>query len=171
MELEKARLKYKPDRVKYLLIAEAPPDNIERFFYYENVRQHDYLFLGVAQALYPELKENFLANGRNSDIKKSILLKFKADGFYLLDLSDLPLSLMTGNLLAQLPTLIKKINEVADEQTKIILIKANVYDIAFHPLQEKFNNVIDIRIPFPAQRWQIEFQTEFRKALNLADYR
>ena len=65
-QLEKARLKYRPDRVKYLLIAEAPPDNINRFFYYDDVREHDYLFLGVAQALYPDLKDEFLANGREA---------------------------------------------------------------------------------------------------------
>lgn len=32
-QLESARIKYKPDRVKYLLVAEAPPDSIDRFFY------------------------------------------------------------------------------------------------------------------------------------------
>ena len=30
-QLEKARQKYKPERVKYLLVAEAPPDSLERF--------------------------------------------------------------------------------------------------------------------------------------------
>ncbi|HYK77006.1 MAG TPA: hypothetical protein VEV16_08510, partial [Daejeonella sp.] len=36
-QLEKARLKFKPDTIKYLIIAEAPPDSVERFFYYDNV--------------------------------------------------------------------------------------------------------------------------------------
>jgi hypothetical protein len=40
-QLENARLKFKPNRVKYLLIAEAPPDSIDRFFYYTDVFKHD----------------------------------------------------------------------------------------------------------------------------------
>ena len=167
-QLEKARLKYKPDNIKYLLIAEAPPDSIERFFYYEDVRQHDYLFLGVAQALYPELKDKFIASRRNSEIKNSILLKFKADGFYLLDLSELPLSLKTGDLSSQLPNLIEKIKAVVNKKTKIILIKATVFDAAFQVLQDKFENVIDIRIPFPGQGGQKIFQIQFLNALKLA---
>ena len=167
-QLEKARLKYKPDNIKYLLIAEAPPDSIERFFYFQDVRQHDYLFLGVAQALYPELKDKFIASRRNSEIKNSILLKFKADGFYLLDLSELPLSLKTGDLSSQLPNLIEKIKAVVNKKTKIILIKATVFDAAFQVLQDKFENVIDIRIPFPGQGGQKIFQIQFLNALKLA---
>src|SRR5690606_28138622 len=78
-QLEKARQKHKPEKVKYLLVAEAPPDSLERFFYYDSVRQHDYLFLGVAEALYPNLKEQFLLSGRNSEIKNSILQKLQQE--------------------------------------------------------------------------------------------
>ncbi len=171
-QLEKARHKYKPDKIKYLLIAEAPPDSVERFFYYENVHQHDYLFLGVAQALYPNLKEKYLASRRPSDIKKSILEKLKSEEFYLLDLSELPLTLLNQSLESQLPNLVKKIKEIVDKQrTKIILIKATVYDTVFKRLlQEGFENVIDVRIPFPGQGGQIRFQNDFKKALELAGY-
>jgi hypothetical protein len=171
LQLEKARVKYKPDNVKYLLIAEAPPDSLERFFYYDNVRQHDYLFLGVAEALYPDLKNKFIANGRDSHVKHSILLKFQADGFYLLDLSELPLSLLKDSLASQLPNLIEKIKKVADSSTKIILIKATVYDTAFQALRMNgFTNVIDGRIPFPGQGGQKLFQSEFKKALKAAHF-
>lgn len=170
-QLEKARLKYKPDKVKYLLIAEAPPESIERFFYYDNVDEKDYLFLGVAQSLYPDLKNKFLASGRSSVIKNEILLLIKAEGFYLLDLSELPLSLLTNNLSSQLPTLISKVKKVADKQTKIILIKVNVYDITFHSLREKFENVVDIRIPFPLYHGVKSFPIKFDEALKSVGYR
>jgi len=170
-QLENARHKYKPETVKYLLIAEAPPDSIDRFFYYDNVHQHDYLFLGVTQALYPDLKDKFLASGRSKEIKNSILLKLKADGFYLLDLSELPLSLLQDNLYSQLPTLTEKINLVANKHTKIILIKATVYDTAFQFLQQKgFANLVNVRITFPGQGGQLKFQTEFKQALKSIDY-
>lgn len=171
-QLENARLKYKPEIVKYLLVAEAPPDSIDRFFYYENVHQHDYLFLGIAQALCPELKDKFIASGRSRDIKTLILQKLKDKGFYLLDLSELPLSLLKDSLHSQLPILIDKINTIADKNTKIILIKATVYDMAFQFLRQKgFENVVDSRITFPGQGGQIKFQNEFKQALKLIDYK
>ena len=169
-QLEAARLKYKPDIVKYLLIAEAPPDSLERFFYYDNVHEHDYLFLGVARALYPDMKDEFLARNRSSIIKNKILTKLKNEGFYLLDLSELPLSLLTEGLSLQLPSLIEKVKIVAGKQTRIILIKVNVYDIAYNPLQEEFGNVVDIRITFPGQGGQTKFQNQFLHALKEVKY-
>lgn len=170
-QLEKARLTYKPNEVKYLLIAEAPPDSIERFFYYDNVDKKDYLFLGIVQSLYPDLKDKFLASRRSSVIKNEILLKLKSDGFYLLDLSELPLSLLTDNLSSQLPTLIDKVKKVAGKQTKIILIKTSVYDTAFRSLQEEFENIVNIRIPFPLYDGVKLFPIKFEEALKSAGYR
>lgn len=68
-QLQKARIKFKPDRVKYLLIAEAPPESIERFFYYDNVHQHDYLFLGVAQAFIQTLRKSLLLVGGTTTLR------------------------------------------------------------------------------------------------------
>ncbi len=169
--IEKARLKYKPDDAKYLLVAEAPPNSIDRFFYYEDVNKYDYLFLGVAEAIYPKLKNKYLLSRRNRETKKEILNKLKEEGFYLLDLSELPLSLTTNKLSSQLPTLCKKIETILNINTKIILIKANVYDIAYSYLQEKFRNVVDIRIPFPGQGNQRKFQILFNEALKLVQYK
>ena len=33
-QLESARLKYLPEKIKVIKVAEAPPDSIDRFFYY-----------------------------------------------------------------------------------------------------------------------------------------
>lgn len=167
-QLDEARNKYKPEKVKYLLIAEAPPDSLQHFFYYENVSQHDYLFLGIAEALFPALKNQFIDNGRKSETKEIILRKFKQEGFYLLDFSELPLSLLESDLKSQLPNLIEKTKSVINDDTHIILIKANVYDSVFHSLNAKFKNVINQRIAFPGQGWQKEFQIKFKKALDIA---
>lgn len=168
-KLEDARLKYKPDKIEYLLIAEAPPDNIERFFYYEDVRKHDYLFLAIVEALYPDQKEKFLSSGRCSHMKELILCKLKTDGFYLLDLSELPIKFLNNDLSEQLPSLVKRINDVVDKQTNIILIKATVYDAAFLYLHDKGFNIVDIKIPFPSSGRQNEFQTKFREALTCTE--
>ncbi|UAB86030.1 hypothetical protein INR75_08555 [Zunongwangia sp. SCSIO 43204] len=168
IQLDQARNKYKPEKVKYLLIAEAPPDNLERFFYYENVSQHDYLFLGIAEALFPVLKNQFIDNGRKPETKEIILRKFQQEGFYLLDFSELPLSLLESDLKSQLPNLIERTKPVINDDTHIILIKANVYDSVFHSLNAKFKNVINQRIAFPGQGWQKEFQIKFKEALIVA---
>jgi hypothetical protein len=34
-QLESARNKYKPEVIKKLIVGEAPPDSIDRFFYFE----------------------------------------------------------------------------------------------------------------------------------------
>ncbi|NLA14693.1 MAG: hypothetical protein GX867_10630 [Tissierellia bacterium] len=169
--IENSRLNYKPDKTKYLLIAQAPPDNIERFFYYTNVPKHDYLFLGIIGVLYPNLKKEFLESGRNADIKESILLKFKEEGFYLIDLSEFPISYITTSLKDQLPKLADNIKKLADANTRIILIKSDVYEIAFRYLKDRFKNVIDVKIPFPCCGHQNDFKLAFSKSLKLAGYK
>src|SRR5690606_13965994 len=68
-KLEQAREKYKPAKIDLLLVAEAAPDSLDRFFYYEDVKSEDFLFLGVVEVLNPALKEAYLRTGRNSEAK------------------------------------------------------------------------------------------------------
>lgn len=97
--------------------------------------------------------------------------KFKSEGFYLLDLSELPLSFLHESLESQLPVLMEKIKHNVGNETKIILVKSNVYDIVFPRLHhDGLHNVVNVRIPFPGQGGQIKFQIEFAKALKLAGY-
>jgi len=99
-------------------------------------------------------------------MKDTILQILQQDGFYLLDLSELPLSLLDTGLQSQLPSLVDKINSVVDDNTQIILIKTNVYDIAFYYLKQKFKNIVDQRITFPGRGGQRKFQDEFKQALK-----
>ena len=170
-KLESAREKYKPLKIKYLLIAEAPPDNVERFFYYEDVKNHDYLFLGITEALYPNLKVQYINSGRDSSVKQSILKRFKDEGFYLIDLSELPLSYLTHNLRSQVPYLLEKMEGLIDFESPIIPIKVNVCEIVNYPIiNAGFTNLVDISIPFPGQGWQRIFQKKFKEALNVTGY-
>jgi hypothetical protein len=174
-QYEIARVKYKPDHVRYLLIAQAPPYSIDRFFYYEDVRKHDHLFLGITQTLFPQLKDDFLKfrkidREKSTHIKRLILKKFQKKEFYLIDLLELPLSRMKGSLKSQVPILIQKLKTVINQDTKIILIKADVYNIAFGLLIQAGFDVIDCKIYFPGQ-WGIKFQSQFNNALKLAGYK
>src|SRR5688572_5897755 len=88
----KARKKYRPKSIKVLLVAEAPPCALDRFFYFEDVKKQDSLFLEITGVLYPDLKTRYLASGRETKLKKDILENFKSDGYWLLDLCEIPTS-------------------------------------------------------------------------------
>ena len=78
---------------------------------------------------------------------------------------------MTDDLSSQLPTLIIKIKNIADKNTKIILIKATVYDTSFRYLRDMgIQNVLNVRIPFPGQGGQTLFQQKFKEALKIAGH-
>lgn len=165
--IEKARLKYKPDHIKLLLIAEAPPDKDERFFYYENVKEMDYLFLGVVEAIDVTVKDKYLQSRRDPKVKELILNWLKDLGIYLIDLSDIPVNGDRNNLSKNVQQLVGKVSDLINENTIIALIKANVYDIAFDHLNKRFKNVVNIKIPFPSSGQQNNFQREFKKVLEL----
>lgn len=169
-KIEEARFVYKPHNIKYLLVGEAPPDSLDRFFYYSDVKTSDWLFLGVMQALYPSQKTQYLSGKRNSALKEKMLKQFQEDNFYLIDLLDYPLSFYSGNLSETTEELVKKIKELANENTQIILIKANVYDMAYQVLKEHGFKVVDKRIDFPGSGGQLKFQKKFREALIEAKY-
>lgn len=167
-QIKKARDKFKPSEVKCLFIAEAPPESIERFFYYEDVKKADYLFLGIVEVLYPELKEKYLSGGRQAEVKEQILEKLKDDGFYLLDLLDIPLGSFDGDLNQQAQRLATEIEKEYSKEIPIIIIKSNVFDSLFGKFKQLgFVNVYDEKIPFPGQGWQIEFREKFSRAIKI----
>lgn len=78
-----AREAYKPDIIRCLLIAEAPPDKrIDSFIIPKSI-------LGIMGVLYPK-KAFTIEEKRPKDMKKELLHRFKEDGFYLEDLLSVP---------------------------------------------------------------------------------
>ncbi len=168
-KLEEARKKYKPEKIKIIFIAEAPPDSLDRFFYYENVKKADYLFLGIIDALYPNLKESFLKSKRTPEIKQKILSQFKRDGFYLLDLYELPISMKFESKINARKKLSEKLKKICNKETSIILIKKDVYDNVYDFLKSNFN-VINKKINFPSNGWQKKFKEKFTEALKIVNH-
>ena len=112
---EFARQKYKPDKINFLLIAEAPP-RVEsgRFFYFEDVQDADILFLETMKAIYPVNCSN---TRRVRQRKGEFLERFKNDGFYLIDASDRPMednrpSKKKRQIKNSLPSLIEKVRSL-----------------------------------------------------------
>lgn len=177
--LELAREKYQPAPVKYLLLAEAPPASLESFFYFEDVQTKDELFLAVLEAIQgKECKADFLAKGRDKAMKEFFLKRLHAQGFYLLDCLQEPMSEGLNKekrvrcLYDQIPSLLKRVKAVINTNTKIILIKTSVFDAAYSGLTTEFpGQVIRSRIPFSATGGQRKFQQKFKDALKKADYK
>ena len=166
--LETAREKYKPEKIKLLFVAEAPPNKTERFFYYKDVREADYLYLGIMKALSE--KCCMMPTKQLRQIKGEALLLLKQCGIFLMDLCSMPLAyanppiaeLHKNDFMKRL----EQMDGVVKDSTNIILIKTNVYDCLFKDLKQKGYNVVDKRIPFPACGQQKMFQDLIHEALS-----
>lgn len=142
---DKIRQKYKPERIRYLFIAESPPPSPEiqssrQFYYTDRIRKDDRLFTNTIRALYPETAdtpEPELEAG-----KETWLRRFQQDGFYMIEvLEDSQEHEVTKKQRQEkigeaLPRLIARVGKLTDKDTRIILIKSNVFDVAAEPLRE-----------------------------------
>jgi hypothetical protein len=146
---------YKPDDVRMLLVAEAPPGDESKYFYFEEVAAHDALFRYVARGVLGEepTREN-----------KPILLKqLRAKGVFLIDVKLEPL-LPGEDLRPYVPDLVRRVRDL--DPARVVLIKATVFDAAYGPLKEAGLPVVGERIPFPGSGRQREFEVAFARALN-----
>ncbi len=91
---EQLRWFNKPERVRWLLLGESPPDPGKgpiRFFYHPQFRAPDNLYRGVIESLYgdqPDLRD-----------KSKHLARLKADGWWLLDSVEFPINLLRDETL------------------------------------------------------------------------
>src|SRR3954467_10612986 len=75
--------RYRPDVVDLLLVAEAPPSALDRYFYFEDVLTHDSLFRHVVRGVLGETP---------SRDKAPYLDELRERGVFLVHLSDDPFS-------------------------------------------------------------------------------
>lgn len=133
MNYEALRLRYKPDHIKCLLIAEAPPEptNDLRFFYSEKATSHDWLFVYTIKSLYPHTTG--LSGPTIKGLKARWLNRLKKDGFYLIDAVPTPIPQSSSStereriIAASGADLIQRIRLLIEPDTRIVLIKAAVY--------------------------------------------
>jgi hypothetical protein len=164
-----ARNKYRPRALRVLIIAEAPPCALDRFFYFEDVKRQDSLFLEIMGILYPDQKAQYLASGRETELKQDLLQRFQSDGYWLLDLCEVPTSVVDGPLPGDLQALLKKLEKLIDKDIPIVLIKTNVYQACFEALKANGYNVIDEKLPFPGSGQQRVFREKFKRALEMCE--
>lgn len=151
---EQAAALYRPADVRLLLVAEAPPSAPDRYFYFEDVREHDSLFRYVARGI---TGEDPTRSG-----KAELLTQLGKRGVFLIDLKPDPVD--GSPLEPEVDGLIERIRELRPD--RIILIKASVYDAAFDRLQAAGLPVVDERVPFPGSGQQRRFEEAFGRALE-----
>lgn len=165
-----ARLKYRPAMVKLLFVAESPPaDASARYFYYEDVKEKDSLFLEMMKALYPSWWTRCVEVRRK---KAEFLQRFCNDGCYLLDAVEEPLGRLSPTQKVQRITensmdLLRRIREVyCDSRTEIVLISAPVFQACGRFLGDAGLHVANDRmIDFPGSGGQRKFRDKLSVVL------
>ena len=154
-----AARKYKPSKVRLLLVAEAPPCDTDRYFYFEQVDRHDWLFRYVWEGLTGEKPER--------EGKAAHLAALRDAGVFMIDLHEENISEPTiADLRPRVPDLVERCREL--RPGAIVLIKSVVYDAAYGALCDAGLPVIDERMPFPASGQQRKFLDGFRRAVGEA---
>jgi hypothetical protein len=149
--------KYQPERTRILFVAEAPPQAADRYFYFENVQGHDWLWIALMKVLYPSEWGGTMAERKR---KPYWLTKFQKSGFRLVDALKEPLNGSPRSRVVQIkassPSLISEIRAIAPD--RIVLIKKTVHDALFQQLRDSGFIVINkTALPFPATGQQKRF--------------
>jgi hypothetical protein len=169
---ESARRRFRPDHIKILFVAEAPPSRASRrFFYFVHVLRGDTLFLEMMKVLYPS---EFAGAKDVRQRKEEFLRRFKNDGFYLIDACRIPLrkgaslsekkQAVRGNL-PFLRKTIKDLSRLVDSRTKAILISKPVYEVC-SPQHLGVTVINREMIDFPGTGSQKKFRRKLRRLME-----
>ena len=164
---EAARIKYKPERIRRLLITEAPPESHDRFFYFPHVRKYDQLYISIMKIIYPHIQIKEFR-----DRKVNFLQKFKQDGFYLVDAVDSPFTQNDNNkrrtriVWDNRYELIERIGPLVSEETDIILIKCTVYEIRDYLKEAGYRVINRCPIESPGSCHNTEFSIKMKRLLE-----
>jgi hypothetical protein len=171
---ESARLKYKPAHIKFLFIAESPPpepdvQSSRQFYYTDRIRKDDRLFTNTIRAIYPEAAE--LSEPALEEAKDGWLKRFQNDGFYMIEaleesqVHEVTKGQRKARIKDSLSALIKRVEELANKDTRLILIKSNVFDEAAESLRHAGFTVLNKElVDYPGRFNQKAYRTK------LADY-
>ncbi|MGH2765512.1 MAG: hypothetical protein ACRDKA_06335 [Actinomycetota bacterium] len=162
------REQYRPETVQVLFVGESPPDPKDaerRFFYSPTLFKADNLFRGVMKALY-DAQSPQLA-GR----KTWWLERFKADGFWLMDLTDRPVNTMPSRERRQarreaVPQAIERLRDAAP-LLGVVVCQRPTFEVLARPFRADGGGVLHDRpIPFPLGNHRDRFVDLVREALR-----
>jgi hypothetical protein len=149
------RQQYKPKHIRFLLVAESPPPSAEiqssRHFYRSDmIRKDDRLFINTIKALYSEAED--MTEAQIEPNKEQWLRRFQADGWYMIEALEVSQrhavtkQQRQDKIREHLPELIRRIRLLTSSDTKIILVKSNVFDVATEPLRKAGFTVLNTEL-------------------------
>ena len=151
----RAAQRYRPDDIDLLLVAEAPPSALDRYFYFEDVLTHDSLFRYVVRGVL----------GETPTRDKAPYLDELCDrGVFLVHVSEDPFAAWRDVVPGCIPSLVRRCTAL--EPRRIVLIGAGTYDHAFDALVDAGLPVVDFRLPYPGSGQQRRFLEGFTLALR-----
>jgi len=138
-----------------LLIAESPPpsaniNSSRQFYRTSRAYPEDRLFVNTIRALYPETLD--ISQSDLAAQKEHWLHRFKQDGWYMIEAleesqkHEVTKQQRQEKIRKALPRLITRVRELVKPDTKIILIKSNVFDVAREPLREAGFTVLNTEL-------------------------
>jgi len=164
----RARRKYRPRRVKFLLIAESPPSS-GGFFYFATTIGKDHLFRETMKALELWPIDEPMRKGVD---KRPMLRKFRSMGFYLLDACVSPVDKMPpgGRRRAVLSQTRRLSSDVIKaDPSHIFIVKASIFNPVSQAMREAgmHKRVINtMAVPFPSHGNQRVYRSRLRRALK-----
>src|SRR5712691_10586400 len=147
-----SRRRYRPRKVRFLLIAESPPSS-GGFFYFRTTIGKDHLFRETMKALDLWPRNEPMRRGVD---KRSMLRRFQSMGFYLLDtcvspVDKLPLFERRKAVLSQTRRLVIDVIEANPDH--ILIVKSSIFNPVRNALSESglSNRVLNTGpVPFPS---------------------
>ena len=152
---QRAAQRWRPEHIDLLLVAEAPPSALDRYFYFDDVPTHDSLFRHVVEAVLGE---------KPTRDKAPYLDALRERGVFLVDLSVDPFDDRKEAIPRCVPDLVRRVRELRPGH--VVLIGAAVYDAAYDVLREAGLPVADLRLPYPGSGQQRRFLDGFRLAFD-----
>ena len=175
---EKLRQQYKPEHIKMLLIAESPPpeadiESSRQFYRAGHIYKEDRLFVNTIRALYPEAMD--IAQQALQEQKDHWLRRLQADGWYMIEAleesqeHEVTKQQRQERIRSALPRLIARVQKLAEPDTKIILIKSNVFDVAREPLREAGFTVLNTElVDYPGRFNQKAYREKIARYTNMS---
>lgn len=172
----KVRENYRPKRINYLIIAESPPPeaNVQssrHFYRSEKIRKDDRLFVNTIKALYPEATTK--TETELEPHKEEWLRQFQADGWYMIEALETSMEHKVTKqgrqafIKQHLPHLITRVKRLAGSQTKLILIKSNVFEVAAEPLRQAGFRVLNEELlDYPGRFNQRAYREKLAKLIT-----
>lgn len=172
------RKQFQPTHIKVLLIAESPPPaaNIQssrHFYRTDAIRKDDRLFTNTIKALFADAAD--LTEPELEQQKEQWLRKFQQAGWYMIEaLHESQVHEVTKKqrqaLIAQsIPQIVERVRKLAQPDTKIILIKSNVFDVACAPLKQAGFRVLNTElVDYPGQFNQRAYREKIAKLARQA---